>query len=107
MNDHPSYVKVLGQTFTLEWVRKSDELSERQRVGRTDIQKQAISVDATAGDDQQRDVVLHEIIHACLRVVASGVSETTEERVTSLLAPLLLDVLRANPHVVQFLLAGA
>lgn len=64
---------------------------------------------------QQRDTVLHELLHALLALVGVNKGgdrallpeEDDEERLVTALSPLLLDTLRRNPDLTAFLLDGA
>ena len=46
--------------------------------------------------------VLHEILHACADVVGVD-DDKAEERVVTVLSPALLQVLRDNPRLVEWL----
>lgn len=50
-------------------------------------------------DQQMKDTLLHEILHACLFEVGRG----AQEEVVGALAPVLLYVLRKNPKLVEYL----
>lgn len=56
---------------------------------------------------QQRDTLVHEILHAILGDVPHGLSDNKEERIVRCIAPMLLGVLRDNPDLVRFLREGA
>ena len=52
--------------------------------------------------DLQRETVLHEVIHG-VRYLANLPSGEVEESFVTRMTPLLLDTLRRNPHLRQFL----
>lgn len=97
---------VLGQKFSIAWVtEEADALSSRPNLGRTEVGRQRMTVDATMGEDQQRDTLVHELLHACLRMIGFDLPDRVEERTVAALAPILLDALRANPEVTKWLTA--
>ena len=59
-----------------------------------------IRSDQAAG--QQRDTLLHEILHAVVTVVGQECHEGIED-VVAALSPTLLDTLRRNPDLVKYL----
>lgn len=102
----PLNVDVAGQRFDITYYDTTDDaipLATADKSGRMSLTKQRISIDGNNGPDQLRDVVLHEIIHACLGVVSEDNPSDDEERITAMLAPMLLYVLRRNPHIAAFL----
>lgn len=71
-----------------------------------DPRKQQITVDPDQGPDQLADSLLHEVLHACVAV--TGIDETLgdkEETVVRSLSTCLLDVIRRNPRLVEWLAA--
>lgn len=101
----PDTVIVLGQPFAITWVDNDDPLARHGQVGRTQTAQQKISLDATIGEDQQKDTLLHEMLHASLRILGFDISDKLEERVIAAMTPVLLDMLRANPQVTKWLTA--
>lgn len=67
--------------------------------GSTDAGTAQIRVVEAQGPYQERDTVLHELLHAALLVMGKG----REEEIVSALSPVLLDVLRSNPELVAYL----
>lgn len=90
-----------------EAARRGEELS-----GMSEFEKQKITIAEGQGSDITADTVLHEILHMCLRVTvcdintetANGGVEDIEERMISALTGVLLDTLRRNPEMSQYLL---
>lgn len=100
----PNQVTVAGQKFTFETVTSVDADSW----GRTFIGTQRIEITEGLAQDQERDTVLHEVVHVVIRVL--GLNRATyveEERLVAGLTPALLDVLRSNPDLTKYLLEGA
>lgn len=80
----------------------------RDMIGVCDHVNLTLSIDPSQASDQMADTVLHETLHAIVRMVGlnSGDEEwgyDREENVVSRLAPALLDLLRRNPDLVTFL----
>lgn len=83
-------------------------------VGHTDMgrNKMTIRSDGSQAPMQERDTLLHEVVHAVLW--QAGLDEEHDvfktdrmaERVVDVLATSLLDVLRRNPTLVDYLLGG-
>jgi hypothetical protein len=102
----PYSVLVLGQSFAVVFEATAGTLvKDRDRkYGETDLGAQRMTVRDDLGPDQERDTVLHEVLHALLGVGgAAGLSSDEEETVVRLLAPTMLDVLRRNPVLVRYL----
>lgn len=55
---------------------------------------------------QLRETVLHELLHAIWSKVPLDQDDAEQERIIGSLSPWLLGVLRDNPELVAFLLAG-
>lgn len=88
----------------LKWDVKVDEtfaLEAADLLGLTHHPTTTIYVSSTAGEERRREVLLHEILHACIE--SHSVSHEDEEMLVTEVAPVLLDVLRQNPHLVKYL----
>jgi hypothetical protein len=110
----PQRLVIAGQQYEVRWV--SDPTSGLARhanpnqVGHTDSD---IGVMAVRTHDttptQERDTLLHEVIHACLELTYLDASldhfKTKEaaERIVSVLSTHLLDTLRRNDGLVSYL----
>jgi hypothetical protein len=90
----PKSLCLLGKTWSI--TRKSTP----GKYGECQHGKLVINVSPASADDQQRDTLLHEVIHA---LEVEGQLKMTERQVTGL-ATLLLSSLRHNPKLAQFLL---
>lgn len=85
--------------------RVAAELERNGLAGTADHKHQLITLDADAGMDQQRDTLLHEILHGCCMVAQAQKEKLREEEWICLVTPTLLDTLRRNPEVAAWLLA--
>lgn len=72
--------------------------------------KQLIAIRPGLGGDYKREVLLHEVLHQCLRVSgadpdkdAKAGCEDVEERTVVAMAGPLLETLRANPQLYTYL----
>lgn len=79
--------------------------------GQSDHSKCTIVLNPDQHAHQMRDTVLHEVLHAIcdqLGVNKGGAAALldfdAEERLVSSLSPILLDTLRRNPHLHEYLL---
>ncbi|MEA2678050.1 MAG: hypothetical protein QOJ81_2191 [Chloroflexota bacterium] len=101
----PTSVVVLGQAFSIEYVTP-DRVSlarDGHSAGRTAMAHLRMLVNADQHEMQIRDTVMHEVAHACLHIQELSAED---EEFVGRLAPVLLDVLRSNPHLVAWLTAG-
>ena len=99
-----SYVVVKDQA---ELDRKSIERQIVGPQGHHDPVALRILVTEQQAPGQQRDTLLHEVLHALTEMTGlhNEWSEEKEEAVVRRLTPALLDVLRRNPDLVEFLVA--
>lgn len=69
----------------------------------------SILLDSTCAPDTERDTVLHELLHAIWKQTQlviehpDGDSDSVGEKLIQTLAPRLLDLLRSNPKLVEYL----
>jgi hypothetical protein len=86
--------------------RVSVEGGERV-VGACDRQRLEIVADPELAPSQLADTVLHEVLHAAFDLIGAGedIAADVEERLVLRLAPVLLQVVRANPSLVEYLTA--
>lgn len=96
------HLQVGAYRWKVRWKRP-----KKGDAGNCQYLKQRIDIDPAQGGDGRADTLLHELLHAAWYV--AGITEFTskqEERVVGALSPLLLDVLRRNPKLVQELGVG-
>ena len=100
--DHPLRIG----PFIYKVVRDSvsqGELEEEGAVGLAVPDSLVIHISNDLAPDRERATVLHEIIHACADL--SGLDDNcTEEDWATRLGPLLLGVMRDNPHLVAWVM---
>jgi hypothetical protein len=112
----PTRIVICGQPFTVEWVEKSGtRLHEDDdgywSLGNTVVAEQKLIVRTLQGEHQLRETVLHETIHAILRMTSQrdrfkpneDHKDHPEEPVVNAVAAALLAVLRDNPDVTSWL----
>jgi hypothetical protein len=76
-------------------------------LGHCDAQRLIIVVDDALAAGAQREILLHELLHALTLALAmqDELGEKAEELIVARLAPALLDLLRRNPKLVRWLCA--
>jgi len=75
--------------------------------GFTDLLKQRILIRPGMGADRTAEIVLHEVLHAAADLGhLFGEDGAAEEDAVRRLAPILLDIMRRNPVLVDYLQAG-
>jgi hypothetical protein len=106
----PASVELVGQRFTIEVVPETDRALvpksvDMPMVGNIRVASQRIVMADDLGIDQERDTLVHEILHGLVRVIGLNLRDSLEERIVGTLSPVLLDLLRSNPEVVAYLTA--
>lgn len=94
----PATIRVAGKVYVLEPVERNDLGADR--AGEANHRKLRITYDTAWAPCQQRDTVLHEVLHCC--EAAAGI-ELQEQEVASI-ATLLYGVMRDNPELVKWLM---
>lgn len=94
----PGQLLLCGQPFALE----SAELGENE-AGRSHVSEQRLLIAYNLAPLQERDTVLHEIVHA----VSEMTGHELEEGEVAALGNSLLAVLRDNPALVSWLMEGS
>lgn len=112
----PLEADVLGQTFRIDWVAWDGRLyadprgvatNDRQILGTTEAAFRRIGIRDIGVVGNERETVLHELVHAVLILTGQETDDKDEEPrepVVQAIGIGLLQVLRANPHVVAYLL---
>ena len=77
-----------------------------QLFGRCDFENLIIGVNGDVADDMIRETLLHEVLHACVFASGADLGEGAEheEAFVAVMSPMLIEVLRNNPVLVDFLL---
>lgn len=55
--------------------------------------------------NMEREIMLHEVLHACLNSTSLQMTYKQEELFVQILSPRLLSTLRDNPRLVEYLLS--
>jgi len=112
----PKHVKVGPFVYSIA-LKPHDEMqkiegSERQLMGHCDHLRLAIMLRNDMAPGAIAEVLLHEILHACYNAAGSPIeaANTTgmdncdiEELAVTTVSPSLLQVLRANPSLLEYL----
>lgn len=96
----PEYVKLGGQTWQL---RRTSIESDLNLFGRTKVRHSLIEIDNDQSPGQERDTVLHELLHAIASVIQVFADPGEEERAVSAISPWLLSLVRDNPELIAYL----
>lgn len=97
----PALIQIGPYLYSVELV----EFEDPSRLGDIRYGQERIRISRDSAPNQQRDSLLHEVIHGCFQV--SGCSEQDwNEQATSVLTTVLLDTLRRNPALVDYLMDG-
>lgn len=84
---------VMGKRFRVQWKKLEKDL------GMCEASKCLISVDPSCALEQQKDTLLHEVLHA----IDHEMDTNMRERQIRLQATGLLHFMRSNPEVIRWL----
>ncbi len=84
------------------WTVHFSPEAENGGVGHTDFKTQVISVAEDQHPQQERDTVLHEVLHVAMFLAGMNGHEL-EESLIQRLTPVLLMVLKDNPNFAGYL----
>jgi hypothetical protein len=75
-------------------------------LGVTGTETQQIHLDPQMGPDVERETLLHECLHGCWyqTLLDRQYRDKQEEDIIYTMAPKILELLRSNPELVEFLL---
>lgn len=107
----PTSVEVAHISYRID--HNGQRARDAEVYGMCHVDRAEIVIGTSMAPAQKRDTLLHELLHALCDVmgVSKGGSaallptQDDEERFVHALSPLLLDMLRSNPELVDFLLA--
>jgi hypothetical protein len=71
--------------------------------GLCDFDQVQILIQARLRKTKAREVLLHEVLHACTYPTMASVQNKTDEDFVDVTAPALLQVLQDNPELVDYL----
>ncbi len=104
-------VEIGPYTFKVKFVKRPEKRHGKKRIkglklyGSTHPATQRIFISSRSNKRVQQDTLIHELLHAVW--FASGlhaVHEPDEEQCISMLAPLMLQALRSNEELREFLI---
>ena len=113
MPKRPSKVKVLTITYNIHWLSEDEWYAARLDTGSVGITERdsgtiALRADKTASEEALKATLLHEVLHTCTQAMRVECNldhvQDGEEFFVSIVAPLLLAVLRENPPLTKYLL---
>jgi hypothetical protein len=116
MSDFPGVIQIGAYRINVfrdsEYMKNLSEELGAELSGVAELGKQRITLDEDQPQDYEADTLLHEILHMCFNVsamdidteVKTGQTEQVEERVIGGLTNILLDTLRRNPELVEYLM---
>lgn len=90
-------LNIMGVSWTVEWV---DALGDNY--GESDHEDASIEIVEGLRPELDKEILLHEVMHAVLRQQGRHYCKTEETYVTALAAGLAV-VLRENPKLVKYL----
>ena len=104
----PSHVQISAFNYTIsvdqDYLDKEGAERGKTLVGLSELNDQKITI-SEAADDYMADTLLHEILHQCIMVTGIEIRNLKlEEQLITTITPMLLDTLRRNPEVVEYLL---
>lgn len=84
------------------------QLADMDLLGETHSNDGLIDIKRKQSPANKRDTLLHEVLHAIVfhSGLGHGLSHDDEERLVVTISPWILAVLRDNPALVDYLLAG-
>lgn len=103
----PSVILVDGMEYAVMLMAASDP---RDEDGIFEASKQLVQIRAGLAKGYERSIALHEILHICWEhagLTAADRPPVTEEEAVTALSYRLLEVLRANPKLVDYLTEGS
>jgi hypothetical protein len=95
-------LRVIGVDFDVKFTNELAERDLEGKCGLTDFGAARLLIRDSLAIGQQRNTLLHEILHALAEAVLPSKRPLTEEQVEAL-ARGLLAVLRENPDLVRFI----
>lgn len=100
----PEKLKLGNHDYTIEWGYIPFDCEFLY--GRTNPRLTLMEINDGVAKSQQRDTLLHEILHAVITETHLTFDGNAEEEIIRVVTPLLLGVLRENPGVVKWLSEG-
>lgn len=98
----PKRLRVGWMTYDLSY--GTDECDALNSNGHFMEDARRIVIRRYLAPDKERECVLHEVLHACFVAANLGLGFESEEAIVKGLTGPLLDVLRSNPTLINYLL---
>lgn len=99
----PYSVRVIRDQAIIDRSRVEDASTSRMAV--YNRWRLTITMTPELAEGLARQVLLHEVIHACYHAAGLADDKLTEEEVACCVTPVLLETLRRNPALVAYLTA--
>src|SRR4051812_13625827 len=96
----PESVVIMGLRFRVE-ERPRDEI-QQSAMGHSALRQQILAISSEQHPQQERDTLLHEVVHMLLRTLDLD-GHRADERFVNTFTTGLLDTLRRNPELVSYL----
>lgn len=100
----PRRLRIGAHIWTVLWSKRAVEKHVKNAVGACSADALEIAVAPQGSKRQMQATLLHEILHACIESSQPGLPYDKEERFVSAVTAPLLDALRSNPRLVEYLL---
>lgn len=91
--------------YEAETIKTSARMDGADKFGFTRPERTDIIVDPDRSEQGLRETILHEAIHAAVWTYGIDCDHNDEESVVAPLASAILDIIRRNPKVLEFLLS--
>lgn len=97
----PKTMKVGPHVYTV--LRKPKSQMSNEDLGGCDFNTLQISVQQRLRKSKAREILLHELLHACTYPSLSSGDKYTDEQFVETTAPILLQVIQENPELIAYL----
>lgn len=92
-----NFIRIIGKTYSINWVDKP--ILRADECGACDFERQTITVQNGYHAEQERDTLLHEVLHGIEHEMGLELDEAT----VRLMATGLFAVLKDNPWFMDYL----
>lgn len=107
MSRRPKRLKIAPYTWAVRWTLR-DVLKfhpNGDACGSCDLASTTIAIASGQSEDYNRSILLHEILHACIRSSDPTLDDDAEETAVAAITGPLLATLRENPELIEYLRA--
>lgn len=99
INEAPTTLEILGKGFTVSYIETCGLACDADGIIRHS--DQVIKVNKACHIERQKEVVLHEIVHAVDRITVLGLGEDNTIRISN----ALYAILKHNPKLVSWIMS--